>query len=82
MEMECGNGMTCWRRLRHWQAAGVWDKRHRALLKRLNAAGEIDWERACSDSATVPAKKGGPIGPNPTRLFNQRAFIGEHCDGV
>jgi len=24
-EMGCGSGMTCWRRLRDWQAAGVWE---------------------------------------------------------
>jgi hypothetical protein len=24
-EMGCGSGMTCWRRLRDWQDAGVWD---------------------------------------------------------
>ncbi|WP_020476110.1 IS5/IS1182 family transposase, partial [Zavarzinella formosa] len=23
-EMGCGCGMTCWRRLQEWQAAGVW----------------------------------------------------------
>jgi transposase len=23
-EMGCGCGMTCWRRLRDWQRAGVW----------------------------------------------------------
>jgi transposase len=23
-EMGCGSGMTCWRRLRDWQGAGVW----------------------------------------------------------
>ena len=23
-EMGCGSGMTCWRRLRDWQEAGVW----------------------------------------------------------
>lgn len=37
-EMGCGCGMTCWRRLRDWQAAGVWEKIHRALLDRLRAA--------------------------------------------
>ena len=26
-EMGCGSGMTCWRRLRDWQKAGVWEKR-------------------------------------------------------
>lgn len=24
-EMGCGAGITCWRRLRDWQEAGVWD---------------------------------------------------------
>ena len=23
-ELGCGSGMTCWRRLREWQQAGVW----------------------------------------------------------
>ena len=23
-----GSGMTCWRRLRDWQAAGVWERLH------------------------------------------------------
>ena len=57
-EMGCGSGMTCWRRLRDWQEAGVWDALHRALLDRLGDADRLDWSRACLDSATVPAKKG------------------------
>lgn len=60
-EMGCGSGMTCWRRLRDWQAAGVWWGLHRVLLDRLGAADRIDWSRASSDSSTVPAtglKKG------------------------
>jgi transposase len=28
-EMGCGCGMTCWRRLRDWQKAGVWARLHR-----------------------------------------------------
>ena len=31
-ELGCGSGMTCWRRLRDWQRAGVWDRMHFALL--------------------------------------------------
>src|SRR5215467_6807416 len=31
-ELGCGSGMTCWRRLRDWQAQGVWDLLHFALL--------------------------------------------------
>src|SRR3989441_5032768 len=55
-EMGCGSGMTCWRRLRDWQAAGVWQRLHEVLLDRLGQAGKIDWTRASADSATVPAK--------------------------
>lgn len=53
-------GMSCWRRLRDWQAAGVWDAAHRALLDRLGSADKIAWERACLDTASVPAKRGEP----------------------
>jgi transposase len=59
-EMGCGAGMTCWRRLKEWQEAGVWDRLHCELLNRLGAADQIDWSRAALDSATVPAKKGAP----------------------
>lgn len=59
-EMGCGSGMTCWRRLREWQQAGVWHRLHRVLLGRLGAQGRIDWSRASVDSSSVRAKKGGP----------------------
>jgi transposase len=51
--------MTCWRRLRDWQVAGVWSALHELLLARLQAAGEIDWSRAVVDSSHVRALKGG-----------------------
>src|SRR5919202_2417829 len=57
-EMGCGSGSTCWRRLRDWHEAGVWQRLHRALLDRLGEADGIDWSRACLDSASVPAKRG------------------------
>ena len=65
-EMGCGSGMSCWRRLRDWQAAGVWSRLHHVLLERLHASGAIDWSRACLDSASVPAKKRG-LPPARTR---------------
>ena len=52
------SGMTCWRRLRDWQTAGVWTMLHRVLLERLSNAGHLDWSRASLDSAAVAAKKG------------------------
>jgi transposase len=35
------SGVTAWRRLREWQRAGVWERLHRELLRRLNAQGYI-----------------------------------------
>src|SRR5438105_9440367 len=61
-EMGCGSGMTCWRRLRDWQQAGVWHRLHTTLLNRLGEADRIDWSRASMDSASVRAK-GGRSGP-------------------
>lgn len=58
-EMGCGSGVTCWRRLRDWNEAGVWDRLHEALLIELNAAGEIDWTRGVIDSASSRAVFGG-----------------------
>jgi transposase len=58
-EMGCGCGMTCWRRLRDWQAAGVWDRLHQFLLTRLHEVGKINWSRAVADSASVRAVFGG-----------------------
>ena len=57
-ELGCGSGVTCWRRLRDWPAAGVWPALHRRLLDRLGAADKLDWSRASLDSASVPATRG------------------------
>jgi len=51
-------GMTCWRRLRDWQAAGVWNAMHRLMLDHLQAAEKIDWSRAVVDSASIRAVGG------------------------
>jgi transposase len=58
-EMGCGSGMTCWRRLREWQAAGVWQKLHDLLLAKLRKADQIDWSRAVVDSGSIRAVGGG-----------------------
>lgn len=58
-EMDCGSGMTCWRRLRDWQQAGVWDKLHQLLLTKLREADKIDWQRAAIDSGSIRALRGG-----------------------
>ena len=75
-EMGCGSGMSCWRRLRDWQAAGVWAALHRVLLERLHGAGQIDWRRAALDSASVPAKRGAPSPARTRRIAASRARSG------
>ena len=62
-EMGCGSGVTCWRRLRNWQEAGVWQRLHQELVRHLHWAGRIDWSRACMDSAVHCGKKKGGVRP-------------------
>jgi transposase len=57
-EIGC-SGVSAWRRLRDWQAAGVWERLHRELLRRLNACGQIDWSRGIVDSSQIRALQGG-----------------------
>jgi len=58
-ELGCSSGVTCWRRLRDWQAAGVWAQVHQVLLARLAHAQRLDWKRASVDSRSLAAKRGG-----------------------
>ncbi len=54
-----GSGATCWRRLDHWQRAGVWDRLHDLLLDKLRAAGQLDLSYAAVDSSSVRAVGAG-----------------------
>ena len=84
-EMGCGSGMNCWRRLRDWQRAGVWKGVYRVLLQQLQDAGQIAWERAALDSASVPAPAGGEAtGKDPTnrgKLGTKRHLVVD-CRGL
>lgn len=63
-ELGYASGVTCWRRLREWQAAGVWLQVQEILQKQLADADAFDWERA------------GPAGsnrrPSAQVLFDKR----------
>jgi transposase len=59
LEMGCGSGTTCWRRLKKWQRAGVWKRLHQALLSKLHQAERIDFTRAIADSSSVRALGAG-----------------------
>lgn len=71
-ELGFGSGMTCWRRLRNWQDAGVFDQLHELLLAELNAAGQIDWSRACVDASHIRAKGGLSDRAEPRRPGQDR----------
>ncbi len=81
-ELGCGSGMTCWRRLRDWQEAGIWKLIDFVLLDWRARCGRIDWSRAVLDGSSVRAVFGGQqTGPNPTdraKLGSKRHLI---CDG-
>ncbi|WP_326826111.1 hypothetical protein [Streptosporangium sp. NBC_01756] len=59
-ELSFSSGMTCWRRLRDWQQAGVWDRLHQLLLAELYVGDQLDWSKAVIDSSHVRVLKGGP----------------------
>lgn len=55
---EYGSATTCWRRLRQWEEAGVWEAIWRAVLATLEARQRLNWTQAFLDGSFVPAKKG------------------------
>ena len=54
-EMNCGCGMTCWRRLRDWHAAGVWQRLHETLPAELRAAGQLELAAMVADASYLRA---------------------------
>jgi transposase len=75
-ELGFGSGMTCWRRLRQWQEAGVWHQLHMLLLAELRSAGRLDFSRASLDAASVPSPRGArTLGPTPRTGGNSAANV-------
>lgn len=65
LELGC-SGRTAHRRLRVWEAAGIWDRIHADLLKLLRAADKFDPETVIVDSVILRAFGGGEeTGPSP-----------------
>ena len=57
-QLGCGCPVACWRRLRDWQRAGVWQQLHHVVLDQLGRDSQLDWSRASLDSLSVRAKRG------------------------
>ena len=77
-EMGCGSGMTCWRRLRDWQEAGVWESLHHVILQNLHDTKKIDWSRACIDGSVIQAKRGANT-QGPTRVTPKFCVKSNEC---
>jgi transposase len=65
---------TCWRRLRDWEAQGVWVEMWRTFLADLDQAGWLDWEEAFVDATFFPAKKGAKVSAKPSAARVQSAW--------
>jgi transposase len=76
LEMGCGSGVTCWRRLRDWTRASVWPQVHRRLLRCLGKRGAIRLTRAVIDSASMRAVFGGTIPDPAPRIGRKKAVNG------
>lgn len=71
-ELGCGAGMTCLRRLRHWQDCGVWPEISRILKEELDGTGGLDWARAgqrrrVEAAGWTTAGRNRRTGPQPGR---------------
>jgi transposase len=75
-ELGCGSGVTCWRRLREWTAAGVWPRIHHKLLGVLGRRGKLDASRGVMDSASVRAVLGGDTLARTPRIVRRMAANG------
>lgn len=72
-EMGCGSGVSCWRRLRDWQAAGVWQAIHTHLLGELRRHDELDLSIVAADSGSVRAVGAGEKRDRTRRIDASRA---------
>jgi transposase len=78
VEMNCGCGMTCWRRLRDWNAAGVWQKLHETLLAEMRADGQLELAAMVADASYVRAFLGAPT-PAPALSIAVKQALSTTC---
>ncbi len=57
---------TCWRRLKEWTEAGIFQQAWARILRTLDRFGEIDWEQALADGMFARAKKGVNVSGKPS----------------
>jgi transposase len=72
-ELEYGSGMTCWRRLRDWQQAGIWPQIARVLREEVPEARRIDFDRVIDSVGGAGAEGESRVArrPRSTTLVRQ-----------
>lgn len=68
-ELGLGSGMTCLRRIRDWQLAGVWDEIRGILTDKLPYGPRIDWSRVSQDVEGVRQ-------PSPNEAIPEASAVG------
>jgi transposase len=71
---QCPSPSTCGRRLRDWEAQGVWRKGWRAFFAQLEAHGRLDWAETLADGSFAPANTGGPASGRPHVARGRRGW--------
>ena len=78
LEMGCGSGMTAWRRLRDWQAQGVFQRLLQHFVHELGEQGRLRAKDLMTDSSLVPAKRGARIA-DPTLATEANQVANTTC---
>lgn len=65
---EYGSPVTCWRRLKTWQARGGWTRILRVLLGQLHKRGRLKLTHSYLDGSFAPAKRGASGSARPRKV--------------
>jgi transposase len=67
--------VTCWRRLKAWTEAGIWEKAWGRLLRKLDRNGDINHDESIADGTFSPAKKGANALVRPSAAREPRPWF-------
>jgi transposase len=74
-QLGCGSPVTCWRRLRDWQRAGVWQQLHHQLLDQLGRNRQLDCRGPAWTRSACAPNGGRANRPEPDRPRQARVQI-------
>lgn len=66
---------TCWRRLKMWTEAGIWEKAWARLLRRLDRQGRVAHEESFADGTFSSAKRGVKRSVRPSGVRARRSWF-------